>query len=83
MIDIHTELTAFHNFATERISVAGNRLSLDELYDEWRSLHPSNQELAVSIAAVAASLCDLDRGIEGKDACTLISEMRDRFGLKE
>lgn len=83
-LNITTEqmLDQFREFALGRLSNGGKELSLDELYDEWRTQNPTDQEIELDRRAVASSLRDFDRGERGQPASQFVAEFKKKNGLE-
>ena len=75
-------LDQFRQFALQRLSNEGKELSLDELYDEWRTQNPTNEEVEQDTRAVAASLRDFDRGERGRPVGQFLAEFKKKNGLE-
>ncbi|MGN6544272.1 MAG: hypothetical protein ACTHK7_04435 [Aureliella sp.] len=75
-------LDQFRQFALQRLSNEGKELSLDELYDEWRTQNPTNEAIGQDRRAVAASLRDFDRGERGRPVGQFVAEFKKKNGLE-
>lgn len=71
----------FHQFALEQIDNCGAELSIDELYQIWRTANPTERDLADSVAAVTAAYADFESGDSGEPARRALRETCDRLGL--
>jgi len=56
------QIDSFYRFATEQLPNSGSDKSVDELYDQWRFENLSPEELAENVAAVQASIDDMNDG---------------------
>ena len=65
------QIDSFHRFASERIRDGGSTKSVDELYDQWRYENVTREEHAENIAAIQASIDDMNNGHEGRDAAEI------------
>ena len=75
-----TELIdSFAEFAKAKVEQAGNELSIDDLFDDWRLQHPSSDDWL----AVKASLRDLASGESGRPFDEFAVEFRQRNGIRE
>ena len=75
-----TELIdSFSQFARARVDQAGNDLSIDDLFDEWRMQHPSAEDWL----AIKASLRDLEHGETGRPFDEFAEEFLRRNGIRE
>jgi hypothetical protein len=81
MATIEQELDSFTEFAKERISNGGSDLSLDELFDLWRSENPSDKLYAENVAAVIAAIQDFKNGDRGTPAGEHSDQLRREFGI--
>ena len=75
------EIEEFCEFAEQRMRDVPCDLTLDELYAEWRATNPMSVELDKSVAAVQASLRDLEAGESGRPVEEFFAEFRSRNGL--
>ena len=75
------ELDRFAEFARQRLGNGGSQLSLDELFDLWRSENPSDELYAENVAAVNAAIDDFRKGDRGKPAGEHSDELRREFGI--
>ena len=75
------QIDSFHRFATNRLKNGSEGLSMDELYDEWRTQHFSPEEIHENVLAVRAAIRDMENGDTGQDADDVIAELRDELGL--
>jgi len=55
------ELIEFHRFVGEKVSNGGANLSPEEVLDEWRLLHPDDDDMA----AIQEAIDDLENGDVG------------------
>jgi len=69
------ELQSFNQFVHEHLQSGEH--SIDELFDEWRSINPADED----VRAIAASLRDLDNGVQGEELEDFINNFRKRHGL--
>ena len=81
MATIKQELDSFTEFARERISDSGATVSLDELFDLWRSENPSDELRAENVAAVNAAIRDFKNGDRGTLAGEHSDQLRRQFGI--
>ncbi|MDP7018829.1 MAG: hypothetical protein QGG36_23715 [Pirellulaceae bacterium] len=54
---------------------------MDELYDQWRFENLGPDEVVENVAAIQASIDDMNRGETGRDAADVIRELRDELDL--
>jgi hypothetical protein len=76
------EFEGFRQFVERRLA-AGQRDSLDELFDLWRNENPSGEMYAENVAAIAASIEDFKRGEKGTVAGSHSAELRREFGIAD
>ena len=69
----------FAQFAREQVHQRGEGLPIDELFDEWRVLHPPAEDWL----AIQASLRDMERGETGRPFEEFAAEFRQRNDLRE
>jgi hypothetical protein len=81
MTTIEQELDSFTEFAKARISDRGATLSLDELFDIWRSENPSDELRAENAAAVNAAIRDFQNGDRGTPVGEHSDQLRREFGI--
>ncbi len=78
MSQISDQLDQFREFALSRITATGNRLTLDELFDEWRLAFPDPQQQAEDAQAVQASLNDYRNGVQGTSPADISARLRSK-----
>lgn len=75
-----TELIeSFARFAKGKVDQAGNDLSIDELFDEWRTENPPDDDLL----AIQASLRDMANGETGRPYDDFAADFRRRNNIRE
>ncbi len=72
-------IESFSEFAKAKVDQAGNDLSIDDLYDEWRTQHPPADDLL----AIKASLRDMENGDTGRSLDDFAAEFRRQNGIRE
>lgn len=81
MIDqTSNELRQFHGFVAEKLAKNGTDLSPEAVLIEWRSEHPSRDELMKSAADVRDALDEADRG-EGALLDDVVAALRRKYQL--
>lgn len=75
------DLDRFTEFARQRLGNGGSELSLDELFDLWRSENPSDDVYAENVAAVNAAIADFRNGDRGTPAGEHSAQLRREFGI--
>jgi len=83
MATTEQELASFTRFAKECLDGGDADLSLDELFDLWRTENPSDVNYAENAAAIAGAIEDFKKGDRGRPAGELSSELRTQLGLPE
>ena len=76
MTTTQEELESFYRFASEQLDAGGDEKSIDELYLQWRSEQTSQEDVAENIAAIQASIDDMNNGARGRDAHEVVKELR-------
>ena len=59
------ELASFTSYALQKIESGERAMSIDELFDQWRAENPSDEQYAIDVAAVQASIQDFRNGERG------------------
>ena len=75
------ELTSFHQFVTAQLRDTSVPPTPEQCLENWRTQHPTTEELQQSSTAVERALQDMEAGDTGKSARSLIEEARQRHGL--
>jgi hypothetical protein len=75
------QIESFYRFATEQLANGDADKSVDDLYDQWRYETELSENMAENVAAVQASIDDMNNGETGRDVCDVIGEMREKFNL--
>ena len=73
------DIRDFAQFAEQQFSSGGAELTVDELFDMWRAANPPADELAHNVAAVKASLVDMETGDRGTPADEHLAILRSKF----
>lgn len=69
------DLDAFRQFAESQLAKRGAE-SLRQLVDAWEVEYPPAQTHAANVAAIRASIRDMERGERGRPADEVIAEVR-------
>lgn len=77
----HDDLNQFQAFAKVAIAQSGDRLTLDDLWDQWRLEHPTQEEFEEDVLAVKEAIDDMERGDRGIPFDQHIDEMRKKHNL--
>ena len=75
------ELREFYRFVGEKLKNGGAELLPEEALNEWRDLHPDPLDFEDDVAAIQASLDDLDNGVKGMPFEEFDREIRREFNL--
>lgn len=76
MTTTQEELESFYRFAIEQLANDGTENTIDELYDQWRYENLTPEDLAENVAAIQASIDDMNNGERGRDAREVVKELR-------
>ncbi len=74
------DLDRFSMFVRQRIGTGGSNLSLDDLFDLWRTENPPESLYAENVAAVNAAIADFRNGDRGTPAGEHSAQPRTQFG---
>ncbi len=74
-------VNSFHRFALEQIKESHSELSIEELFEAWRSRNSTSEEYSENVAAINASIADYDHGERGTPAGKHSAELRERNGI--
>ena len=77
------QIDEFRQFALEKINNGDADLSLEELVDMWRILHPTPQELDENVLAVKAAIRDMEAGETGRPFEEFAREFRQRNNVPD
>lgn len=75
------ELDRFTQFARARLTNGGGTLSLDELFDLWRSENPTDEQYTDNVAAIAVAIEDFLNGDRGTPAGEHSDALRREYGI--
>lgn len=73
------EIERFSAFAKAKLRDCGSRASLDEIFDEWRTLNPPLEDAL----AIQASVRDMEKGEAGRPFERFAAEFRKRNNLSD
>ncbi len=76
---VANELERFHQFVEDKLASLSADLSPEEVLSEWRTTHPSPDDLSESVVAVKQALADMRAGDRGRPAEQVIAELRQRL----
>lgn len=65
---LSTDLQQFALFIQSKLNAGQTKLSPEEVLDEWRDEHPTDEEFEESVSAIQESLAEMDAGAKGKSA---------------
>ena len=77
---IHQQIDCFKAWVSERLQNDTMVRTLDDLFDEWRIEHPTDEEVAQSVASLRRAL-DQAEGGEGRPATEFMRDFRERHNL--
>lgn len=77
---LDSELTSFHRFISEQLSVGHGNVSPEEALDLWRSKHPA-ADADEDVLAVQEALADMENGDDGLPHEEFDRDFRLRHGL--
>ena len=81
MSTIEEQLESFRTYVLEQTRNGGSELTMDELYENWRLEHLTEEELREDELALEASLRDMEAGETGRPFEEFDAEFRARHGL--
>ncbi len=76
MATIQQEIESFNTFVREKVG-SGGCTSMDDLYDQWRELHPAAEDAL----AIQASIRDMQNGDTGRPFEEFAEAFRKRNGI--
>lgn len=74
-----SDIDSFAQYAKGQLGRSGASLSIDELFDQWRLQQPPASDLA----AIKASIRDMENGEGGRPFDEFSKEFRQRNGIPE
>ena len=83
MSSTQEQVESFYRFATEQLGNGGSEKSIDELYDEWRLESLGTDEFDEDVAAIRASIQDMNCGAVCRNAHVVIGEIRQELAGPE
>lgn len=75
------DLHQFNEFAKVVIARVGSKVTLDEIWDQWRLENPTSDELRENVLAVNAAIRDMEQGDLGISATEHVQQLRTKFNL--
>ena len=75
------QLDSFYEFATKQLENGGKAKTVDELYDQWRFENLTVEDMAENVAAIQASIDDMNSGERGREAGDVVRELRKELRL--
>lgn len=72
---VSTELQEFARFIQAKLTAGETKLSPEEVLDQWRDAHPSEEEFEENVRAIQESLAEMDAGAKGKS----VEQLRQEF----
>jgi hypothetical protein len=70
-----TELQEFAQFVQAKLTAGETKLSPEEVVDQWRDAHPTEEEFEENVQAIEESLAEMDAGARGKS----VEQLRKEF----
>ena len=83
MTTTQQELNSFTSYAQQIILSGRHDLSIDELFDQWRTENPSDESYAENLAAINASIRDFKDGERGTIAGDHSMQLRSQFEVSD
>jgi hypothetical protein len=80
-VEPQSDLREFHLFVGEVIN-RGSAATPEDVLDQWRLLHPSPEEQAEDLAAIAEAIEDIERGDMGVEFSEFDRDFRARHGIR-
>ena len=80
-MDAQEHLDSFYRFASDQLANDDCEKTVDKLYDQWRFENLSPGEISENVAAVQASIDDMNAGHTGRDASEVERELREELKL--
>jgi len=74
------DIASFASFALQKLEAGQRDVTIDELFDQWRIENPSAEQYAQNVAAIQASINDINAGERGTVAGAHSAELRRRYG---
>jgi hypothetical protein len=78
---VQTELEEFHAYVGQRLRTAKERLSPEEVLDEWLLLHPDPQVHEENVKAIKAAIRDMEARDRGRPAEEVLQDIHNELGL--
>jgi hypothetical protein len=75
------DLNQFHEFAKVVIARSDDKLTLDELWDQWRLENPTQAEFEENVLAVKSAIRDMEAGDRGMPVEEHVREVRKKYNL--
>lgn len=74
------ELQEFALFIQTKLNNGENKLLPEEVLDEWREAHPSEEEFEENVQAIQEALDQMDCSEKGLSAAESVRRLRERIG---
>jgi hypothetical protein len=81
MATVEQDLDRFTSYARQQIESGRGDLSIDELFDQWRTENPSDELHSENVAAIQASIQDFKNGERGTPVGEHSAQLRREFGV--
>ena len=82
MSTVELQLEDFRAYVLEQTR-SGSSLTLDELYENWKLEHPTDEEHRMNVLAVKAALRDIRNGDRGQDFDEFMKEFKTRHNIAD
>ena len=73
-----SELQQFVQFIQAKLTAGETQLSPEEVLDQWRDEHPSDEEFEENVRAIQEALDEMDAGERGISAAESVRRLRER-----
>lgn len=77
------DLDSFTSYARQKIESGQRDLTIDELFDQWRTENPTDAQYSENVAAINASIQDFKNGERGSVAGEHSAQLRREFGVED
>jgi hypothetical protein len=78
---VSTELQEFAQFIQAKLTAGETKLSPEEVLDQWRDAHPSEEEFEENVQAIQEALDQMNAGEKGVTAAESVQRLRERIGI--
>lgn len=78
---VSTELQEFAQFVQAKLAAGETKLSPEEVVDQWRDAHPTEEEFEENVQAIQEALDQMNAGEKGITAAESVRRLRERIGI--